>query len=324
MIQLPPTADALALARQVIDTEIAGLTFLRDSLGPSFTRTVDCLMDLSGRIVVTGIGKSGHIARKIAATFASTGAPAQFVHPGEASHGDLGMITRGDAVMALSNSGEAPELADVIAYTRRFGIQLIGVTAVETSSLAKACDIVILLPQAAEACSLGLAPTTSTTMMMALGDALAVALLERKGFDRDDYRLFHPGGRLGRALTRVATLMHTDALPLVAMDTPVGEVIYVMTTGRFGCAGVIDAQGSLAGIVTDGDLRRHLTPTVLTEPVHTIMTLDPQTIAPSALAGEALRTMTERDRPILVLFVVDGGRPVGILHIHDLLQAGVM
>jgi arabinose-5-phosphate isomerase len=269
------------------------------------------------------MGKSGHIARKIAATFSSTGAPAQFVHPGEASHGDLGMITATDAIIMLSNSGEAPELSDVIAYAKRFSIAMIAMTSVETSTLARAADIVLLLPQAPEACSLGLAPTTSTTMMMALGDALAVALLEKRGFGRDDFSIFHPGGKLGRALLRVSALMHADNLPLAHMDTPISEIILTMTAGRCGCAGIVDSGNRLVGIITDGDLRRHLSPTIMDMPASSIMTASPQTIGPDALAGEALRQMTERQSPILVLFVVENNQPIGVLHMHDLLRAGV-
>jgi arabinose-5-phosphate isomerase len=320
---LPPQSP-LTVAREVLETEIAGLQRLRDGLTHSFTEVVELLAGVAGRIVVTGMGKSGHIARKIAATFASTGAPAQFVHPGEASHGDLGMITRDDAVIALSNSGEADELGDVIAYARRFGIRLVAITAVETSTLARAADLVLLLPQAAEACSLGLAPTTSTTMMLALGDALAVALLEKKGFAPEDYAVFHPGGSIGKALLRVEALMHSETLPLAGLDTPVAEVILIMTAGRFGCAGIVDGEGTLAGIITDGDLRRHLGPTMMAEPASRIMTVAPQTVPPQMLAGETLRLMTERPAPISVLFVVEDGKPVGVLHLHDLIRAGVV
>ena len=320
----PARADTLDLARQVIDTEIAGLSALRDTLDASFAAAIDLLLSLKGRLIVTGMGKSGHVARKIAATFASTGTPAQFVHPGEASHGDLGMITPNDAVLALSNFGETVEMADLIAYTRRFGIKLMAATSVETSTLARAADIVLRLPPAAEACRVTSAPTTSTTIMLALGDALAVTLLEKRGFGPDDFRTFHPGGTLGKGLLRVVAIMHAENLPLIGMDAPVGEVILAMTAGRFGCAGVLAADGSLAGIVTDGDLRRHLSPQVMDLTARQIMTPDPQTIPSDALAAEALRTMTERDRPISVLFIVDTGKPVGILHMHDLLQAGVM
>jgi arabinose-5-phosphate isomerase len=319
-----PNPDALSVARQVLATEIAGLQSLHDSLNASIGAAVNLLSTTHGRIIVTGMGKSGHIARKIAATFASTGAPAQFVHPGEASHGDLGMITRDDAVIALSNSGEADELGDVIAYARRYGIKLLAITAVETSTLARAADLVLLLPQAREACSLGLAPTTSTTMMLALGDALAVALLEKRGFGPEDYAVFHPGGTIGRALLRVEALMHGENLPLAGLETPVADVILTMTAGRFGCAGIVDKDGKLAGIITDGDLRRHLDAAMMDQPAQNIMTAKPLTVPPQMLAGETLRLMTERPAPINVLFVVEEGKPVGILHLHDLIRAGVV
>jgi arabinose-5-phosphate isomerase len=323
--------DPLDLARQVIATEIDGLEALRAALDGSFSAVADLLLSLAGRVVVTGMGKSGHVARKVAATFASTGTPAQFVHPGEASHGDLGMITQNDAVMALSNFGETAEMADLIAYTRRFGIKLIAVTAFPDSTLARAADLVLLLPRADEACPLGLAPTTSTTMMLALGDALAVTLLDRRGFGRDDFRTFHPGGSLGRGLLRVAALMHTENLPLTTGDTPVrtlAETVMSMPlgpTGRVaGCAGIVDSEGSLVGIITDGDMRRYVSSGQTDRTAAEIMHANPQTIAPDALVADALRLMTERSRPIVVLFVVEHGKPVGILHVHDLLQAGVM
>ncbi len=320
----PARADTLDLARQVIDIEIAGLSALRDTLDASFAAAIDLLLSLRGRLIVTGMGKSGHVARKIAATFASTGTPAQFVHPGEASHGDLGMITPNDAVLALSNFGETVEMADLIAYTRRFGIKLMAATSVKTSTLARAADIVLRLPPAVEACRVTSAPTTSTTIMLALGDALAVTLLEKRGFGPDDFRTFHPGGTLGKGLLRVSAIMHTENLPLVALDAPVNEVILEMTAARFGCAGVLDSSGGLAGIVTDGDLRRHLSADILGLTACQIMTANPQTLSPDALAAEALRTMNDPARQISVLFIVEGGKPVGILHVHDLLQAGVM
>jgi arabinose-5-phosphate isomerase len=319
-----PASDAICLARQVIETEITGLEQLRRGIGPSFTQAIDLLFGLSGRVIVTGVGKSGHIGRKIASTFASTGTAAQFVHPSEASHGDLGMISQGDVVIALSNSGEAAELADIIAYTSRFGITLIAITAVETSPLAKAANLVLLIPQAEEACTLGLAPTTSTTIMMALGDALAVVLLEKRGFGRDDYGLFHPGGKLGRGLLRVSSLMHGENLPLAGMQTTVGDAIVTMTAARFGCTGIVDEAGALIGIVTDGDLSRHLQDIKLTDSASSIMTKEPLVVGPDVLAGEALRIMTERKHPISVLFVVEDRIPVGILHIHDLLHAGIL
>ena len=295
-----------------------------------FGRAVGLLASATGRVVVSGMGKSGHVARKIAATFASTGTPALFVHPAEASHGDLGMIVPGDAVLALSNSGETPELADLVAHARRFGLPLVAVTGQAGSALARAADQALLLPPAPEACPLGLAPTTSTTMQLALGDALAVALLTRRGFDATDFRTFHPGGRLGARLSRVRDLMHAGAeMPLAPPDTRMDAALVAMTAKRFGCLGIVE-DGRLVGIITDGDLRRALKPgdgtapriDLLAAPAAAVMTRAPRTIGPDALAAEALRMMEQRS--ITALFVVDGaGAPVGILHIHDLLRAGV-
>jgi arabinose-5-phosphate isomerase len=316
----------LNVARRVLRTEIAGLEALAGEIDGAFTAAVDLLARATGRVTVTGMGKSGHVARKIAATFASLGTPAQFVHPGEASHGDLGMIARaGDAVLALSNSGETPELADLVAHTRRFGLPLIGVTARSASALAQAADVVLLLPDTPEACPMGLAPTSSTTMQIALGDALAVALLKRRGFTPAEFGQFHPGGRLGARLKRVRDLMHVgDAVPLASPGTRMDEAIVLITGKRFGCLGVVDAEGKLAGILTDGDLRRAMGPDLLSRPLAEIMTRSPRTIGPDALAAEALRDMTAGTRPITALFVVDERHaPVGILHIHDLLRAGL-
>jgi len=315
----------LEVARRVLRTEAGALETLAQTLDKSLSRALDLLtLDNGGRVVVTGMGKSGHIARKIAATLASTGTPAHYVHPGEASHGDLGMITTHDAVLALSNSGETDELSDVVDYSRRFAIPLVAVTGRGDSVLAQAADVALLLPPVAEACTHGLAPTTSTTLMLALGDALAVALLERKGFSPDDFKVLHPAGRLGRKLLRVADLMHEgDALPLVAADCPMSEAILAMTTKRFGCVGVVDGQGRLAGIVTDGDLRRHMEPGLIQRGVREVMTANPRTTRPAMLAAEALRIMNERT--ITALFVVaEDRRPIGILHVHDLLRAGVV
>ncbi len=316
----------LDVARTVLGTEAAALRALAASLDDAFTRAVDLLATASGRVVVSGMGKSGHVARKIAATLASTGTPALFVHPAEASHGDLGMIVAGDAVLALSNSGETPELADLVAHARRFALPLVAITACAGSALAQAADLVLLLPEAAEACPMGLAPTTSTIMQMALGDALGVALLTRRGFTAADFRRFHPGGRLGARLRRVRELMHAgDAMPLGPPDMPMHHALLLITEKQFGCLGVTDANGRLAGIVTDGDLRRHMGPDLLGRLVADIMTPSPRTIAPDALAEEALHTMNARARPITSLFVVDpAGRPIGILHVHDLLRAGAV
>jgi len=313
------------VARLVLATEAAGLRALADGLDEGFSHAVELLAGATGRVVVSGMGKSGHVARKIAATFASTGTPALFVHPAEASHGDLGMIVAGDAVLALSNSGETTELADLIAHARRFALPLVGVTGRADSTLAEAADVALLLPPAREACPMGLAPTTSTTMQMALGDALAVALLTRRGFGPSDFRQIHPGGKLGARLRRVRELMHGAAeLPLSPPEAPMHAALLTMTAKRFGCLGVTDAGGRLAGIITDGDLRRAMGPDLLSRRVGEVMTASPRTIGPEALAAEALHAMNARDRPITTLFVVDAaGRPIGILHIHDLLRAGV-
>ncbi len=326
--QISPDAD-LDVARAVLATEAAGLGALAAALDATFAQAVSLLQgrgDGAGRVVVTGMGKSGHVARKIAATLASTGTPAMFVHPAEASHGDLGMIVAGDAVLALSNSGETAELADLVAHTRRFGIPLVVITGRPHSTLARAADVALVLPASPEACPMGLAPTTSTTMQVALGDALAVALLTRRGFDATDFRVFHPGGKLGARLRRVRDLMHgPDSLPLARHDLAMHQALLVMTEKRFGCLGVIDANGCLAGIVTDGDLRRAMGPTLLDQKAGAIMTPRPVTIGADSLAAEALLAMNDPQRPVTALFVVDAaGVPIGILHIHDLLRAGVV
>jgi arabinose-5-phosphate isomerase len=321
----PPDLPDLDVARDVLATEAAGLRALAAGLGPEFSRAVDCLDQASGRIVVSGMGKSGHVARKIASTLASTGTPALFVHPAEASHGDLGMILQGDAVLALSNSGETPELADIVGHARRFGLRLVAITTKPGSTLAQAADVVLLLPQADEACPMGLAPTTSTTMQMALGDALAVALLKRRGFTEAEFHRFHPGGRLGARLRRVRDLMHSgDAVPLAGTGMQMARALVLMTEKRFGCLGVTGGDGSLIGIVTDGDLRRAMGPDLLTRPVDEVMTRSPRTIGPEALAAEALHAMNAHERPVTALFVVGSdGKVEGILHIHDLLRAGL-
>jgi len=316
-------ARDVAVARRVIRSEIEGLEQLARALDAGFGAALDLCAAARGRLIVTGIGKSGHIARKIAATLASTGTPAQFVHPAEASHGDLGMIGVDDAILALSNSGDSGELADIIAYSRRFKIPLIAITAGRGSTLAEAADAVLLLPRAAEACPMGLAPTTSTTMMLAFGDALAIALLERKGFSLADFQLFHPGGKLGRKLLRVGDIMHVgEAVPLVAPATPMSEAILVMTAKSFGCVGVRDAEGRLVGVITDGDLRRHMDDGLLARHVGEIMHREPKTITATHLAAEALGLMNRF--AITALFVVDENeRPAGFLHMHDCLRAGV-
>lgn len=316
-----PDAD-LASARRVLRNEADALVALADSLNGPFVQALDLLAGATGRVVVTGMGKSGHVARKMAATLASTGTPAFFVHPAEASHGDLGMITKADAVVALSNSGETAELTDVVHYTRRVAIPLIAITSREASSLAQAADVALVLPRIAEACPMGLAPTTSTTMMLALGDALAVALLERKGFSAADFQVFHPGGQLGRRLLKVADLMHSGAeVPLVTADMVMSEVLLVMTAKSFGCVGVLDGEGRLTGIVTDGDLRRHMRSDLVNQRAGQVMTPSPKSVGPNLLAAEALRVMNSC--AITSLFVTEDGRPVGILHVHDCLRSGI-
>jgi len=317
-----PASDLLESAKRVLRLEIDGLQALSDGLDETFIETLGLLSAMQGRAVVTGMGKSGHIAHKIAATMASTGTPAFFVHPGEASHGDLGMITAGDVVIALSFSGETAELADLVAYTKRFEIPLIGITGSGVSALAEAASVALVLPHLNEACPMGLAPTTSTTAMLALGDALAVAMLERKGFSPDDFQIFHPGGKLGDQLQKVAGVMHTgDELPLVPDNMVMSEAILVMTARSFGCLGVVEEGGVLQGIVTDGDLRRHMGPELMTRLTGQVMTAGSTSIRPEALVHEALGTMNTKF--ITTLFVVENERPVGIIHIHDCLRAGV-
>lgn len=310
-------------AKDVLATEIRALQELSASLDDRFTKAIEIIAGQKGRVAVTGIGKSGHVARKISATLASTGTPAFFVHPAEASHGDLGMITRDDCVLALSNSGEASELSDIIAYTRRFSIPLIAMTSGKDSNLGGQSDLVLEVPKAAEACPMGLAPTSSTTMMMALGDALAVALLHRNGFTSSDYKVFHPGGKLGSKLLLVRDLMHKgDAVPVAAPNTKVGEIILIMTNKTFGCCGIVDANNTLQGIITDGDLRRHMKDNLLSLTAEAVMTKSPKTIGPQALAAEALGKMNEKK--VTSFFVVnDQGKVEGIIRMHDLLKAGV-
>jgi arabinose-5-phosphate isomerase len=315
-------ANDIAHGRKVLEQEIKGLQALADTLDDHFAQAVECISKIKGRVIVSGMGKSGHVARKIAATMASTGTPAHFVHPGEASHGDLGMITPDDAVIALSNSGETAELSDLIAYCKRFSIPLIAMVRRKESMLVDAADIPMVLPNTSEACITG-APTTSTTMMMALGDALAVALVERKGFSRDDFSVFHPGGKLGKAFIRVADLMHTGKeIPLVESDMLMSDALLAVTGKRYGCSGVLDSKGCLAGVITDGDLRRHMNPNLLSMKATEVMTKNPLTIRPQALAAEALAIMNEKR--ITSLFIVEDEKPIGILHIHDCLRAGIV
>jgi arabinose-5-phosphate isomerase len=314
----------LDTARRVIRTEAEALVALADGLDESFRNAIDLLNATRGRVIVTGIGKSGHIANKIAATLASTGTPAQFVHPAEASHGDLGMITADDMVLAISNSGEAPELANLIAYSRRFSIPLIGITSNPASGLGSQCDVVLVLPKLAEACGTGVVPTTSTTMTLALGDALAVALMENRAFTAEHFRNFHPGGKLGARLSRVGDLMHTgSAIPMVQEDSPMAEALAEMGGKGFGVVAVTDKAGRLQGIITNGDISRHLaglSSMIAAE----VMTRAPITIEPGALAEKAVGIMNARK--ITTLIVVDPGAPAlpaGLLHIHDCLRVGL-
>jgi arabinose-5-phosphate isomerase len=319
-------ADLLA-ARRVLKLARDAMGALSDQLDEAFSEAVDILLGVSGRVVVSGMGKSGHVGRKIAATFSSTGTPAQFVHPGEASHGDLGALTRADALLMLSYSGDTAELFDLITFAKRNHIPLIGVAGNPESALITASDVGLVLPKAQEACPMGLAPTTSTTMMLALGDALAVALMERRGFSADQYRDFHPGGALGRALIRVSDIMHTEGMPLVKPDIVMRDVLITMTAGRFGVAGVIDDRGVLVGIITDGDLRRHMERDLLDRMARDVMTASPKTVGPDLLAAEALAIMNDGTPRVTCLFVVDpmaaDHRPLGILHVHDCLRAGL-
>jgi arabinose-5-phosphate isomerase len=316
------TAEALAAAQRVLTQEADALVLLARELDERVARAVDILAGVTGRVTVTGMGKSGHIARKIAATFASTGTPAQFVHPAEASHGDLGMVTAADAVVALSNSGETFELADIVSHTRRWSIPLIAITGKGNSTLGAAADVTLPLPKVGEAGTMAIAPTTSTTMMLALGDALAVALLERKGFSVEDFRALHPGGKLGQKLLRVADLMHVGKeLPLISVESGMQEAILEMTAKTYGCVGAIDGHGDLVGIITDGDLRRHMNVDLMHRTVREVMTEHPRTIRGGALAAEAVHVMNEKS--ITSLFVLDERKPVGIVRLHDCLKAGV-
>lgn len=328
LTRLTETRDHIASASRTLDAEIEGLRALKaaltTSLGEAFGESVAVIAAARGRVAVTGMGKSGLVARKIAATLSSTGRPAFFLHPAEASHGDLGMVAAGDVVLALSWSGETPELRDVIHYCARFGLPLIAVTAEAASALARAADVAIVLPKAEEACPNRLAPTTSTTMQIALGDALAIALLEARGFSAGDFRDFHPGGRLGAQLVTVRDLMLSgDDLPSVSAEASLTEAILAMTKSRCGGVGVIDEAGRLVGAFTDGDLRRALSTIDLAAPVTDHMNSNPVFVEPATLVTEAMRVMNARARPILLLFVCEAGRLVGAVHMHDLLRVGV-
>ncbi|ABL70695.1 KpsF/GutQ family sugar-phosphate isomerase [Paracoccus denitrificans] len=311
----------LDTARRVIRTEAEGLALLADGLSDSFDRAVETILAARGRVVVSGMGKSGHVGRKIAATLASTGTPAQFVHPAEASHGDLGMVTQGDVALVLSNSGETPEIADIVAHTRRFQIPLIGVAGRPQSTLLRQADVALVLPAAPEACGTGIVPTTSTTMTMALGDALAVALMEHRQFTPEHFRTFHPGGKLGAKLSRVADLMHQD-MPLVPETAPMAEALLTISQKSFGVTGVTDARGRLTGIITDGDLRRHMQG-LLDHSAAEVMTRNPRTIGPDQLAEAALAEMQAR-RITCLFAVTPEGTPAGLIHIHDFLRTGLV
>jgi arabinose-5-phosphate isomerase len=321
-LKLMSDQEILHAGTHVLIAEGEALKALAETLGDEFVKATQTLLACRGRIIVTGMGKSGHVARKIAATLASTGTPSHFVHPGEASHGDLGMIVPEDVVVALSNSGETAELSDLIAYTRRFSIPLIAITQHAHSSLGDAADITLLLPAMPEVCPMGLAPTTSTTMMLALGDALAVAVLESKGFTAEDFHNFHPGGKLGKTLLRVSDVMRKgDDMPLVKENETMSKVLVVMTQKSLGCAGVINAEGTLTGMITDGDLRRHMDNNLPSRTASEVMTKSPTTVASTILAAEAIKILNDKART--QLFVVEGSKPVGVLHIHDLLRAGI-
>ncbi|MCX7558318.1 KpsF/GutQ family sugar-phosphate isomerase [Sulfitobacter sp. F26204] len=314
----------LDTAARVIRAEAGALNQLADALDDRFRAAIDLMRDTKGRVIVSGIGKSGHIANKIAATLASTGTPAQFVHPAEASHGDLGMITRDDVVLAISNSGEAPELGNLIAYSRRYEIPLIGLTSREESTLGRQSDVVLLLPSVAEACNTGIVPTTSTTMTLAMGDALAVALMEHRDFTAEHFRNFHPGGKLGAQLSLVRDLMHKGAaIPLVSEETEMTETMTEIGSKGFGVTGVTDAHGKLTGIITTGDLGRHMEG-LFTMKARDVMTANPVTIGPDALAEKAVGLMNSRK--ITCLLVIDPAQPdvaAGLLHIHDCLRVGL-
>ena len=313
----------IASAKRTIDREVEALRMMENQFDENLTKALDMIQETKGRIIVTGMGKSGHIARKIAATLASTGTPSFFLHPAEASHGDLGMVTNDDKIIAISNGGESRELSDILLYAKRYGIPLIAITKNPESTLGKAGDIVLKLPDDGEACPLGLAPTSSTTATLVLGDVLAIALMERKGFTKTDYKQRHPGGKLGAILKKVSDLMHKgDDMPIVNEDTSMQEALLVMTSKMLGCVGIIDNSGKLVGIITDGDLRRWLTSDVLNKKVSEVMTKNPKVVSPDILAAEALNIMNNTGRGITQLFAVQDGKPVGIIHIHDCLRIG--
>jgi arabinose-5-phosphate isomerase len=316
----------IASAVRTLETEAAGVSALsaaiHDGLGQAFVAAVELIRSVRGRLIVTGMGKSGHVARKIAASLASTGTPAYFVHPGEASHGDLGMITADDVIMAISWSGETAELKDLTDYSRRFKIGLIAVTSNRDSTLAAAADIVLALPLAREACPHNLAPTTSTLMQQALGDSLAIALLESRGFTALKFAELHPGGKLGAMLKFVRDIMRAgDDVPLVKAGTRMADALVVMTAKSVGCVVIVNTDGRLTGIITDGDLRRHMSASLIDQPVEEIMTREPKTVRPDQLASEALEILNASQKTQLI--VAEQGKPIGVVHVHDLLRAGV-
>ena len=314
----------IKIACQTIDREIEALKVMEKSLDSTLTKALNILQNTKGRVIVTGMGKSGHIGSKIAATMASTGTPAFFLHPSEASHGDLGMITQNDTVLAISNSGESKELSDILTYCRRFSIPLIAITKNPQSSLGKNSDLVLLLPSNREACPLGLAPMSSTTATLAMGDILSAALMVRKGFTEEDFKLRHPGGKLGSILRHVSDIMHTgDELPLIPDTAIMQDALLTMSAKMLGCVGIVNKNGDLIGMITDGDLRRWMSPDLITEKVVKVMTKNPRTITADMLIAEAVNVMNNTGRGITNLFVLEGKKPIGIIHIHDCLRAGV-
>lgn len=319
-------SEAIQSALRTLDAEASGVTALsaalQSDLGAPFAAATDLIRQAKGRLIVTGLGKSGHIGRKIAATFASTGTPAFFVHAAEASHGDLGMITADDVILALSWSGEQAEMKNLVTYAKRFRIGIIAMTSDAASTLAQAADVALTLPKAREACPHNLAPTTSSLVLLALGDALAIALLEGRGFTSVDFSVLHPGGKLGAMLKYTRDLMHTgDAVPLKPLGTRMSDALVEMSSKGFGCVGILDQNGHVAGIVTDGDLRRHMRADLMTALVDDVMTKSPKTISASLLASEALEMLNSAK--ITALIVTEAKKPVGIVHLHDLLRAGV-
>ncbi len=316
--------DDLKHAVETIDREIETLEILKNNLDGNLSKALDLLQNTKGRVIVTGMGKSGHIARKMAATFASTGTVSFFVHPAEASHGDLGMISDDDVIIAISYSGESKELSDILIYAKRHNIPLIAITRNPQSALGKNSSLVLKLPDNGEACPLGLAPTSSTTATIVLGDVLAVDLMERRGFSATDFRQRHPGGKLGAILCKVSDIMHKgDDVPLLKEDAIMQDALLVMSEKMLGCVGIVDNDGHLSGIITDGDLRRWMSPSIITEKVSKVMTKNPKVISPDALIVDAVNMMNNTGRGITNLFVVQEGKPVGVIHIHDCLKAGV-